>query len=190
MPTPALPASRPPEIPAASASPTTGNAPGKEVPSGETNPPALTDRAPLEMPEQSPQGRPNLSVSAKPSRSTNDQLKEFSKAVQVLDIAFPPMWLAGCFFDQKQPTITAWILITTMFCAAGVALKSNYLLTLKYYRNGFDSEYINKKNIQRPSEAQLNSDRTSSFIERSYLGLDETYSAIVSMSWLSLSRSP
>lgn len=120
------------------------------------------------------------------------QIRGMFKALQVLDITFPPMWLAGCLFEQTHPNFTSWVILGTMFCASALSLKSNYALTLKYYKNGFDSELISKKKeeVLRPSEEQLNSAETASLIERSYPGLDETYSAIVSMSWISLSRSP
>jgi hypothetical protein len=69
------------------------------------------------------------------------------------------------------------------------ALRSNYSLTLNYYRNGFDTDIAIGKPKPREDSLSIGDDEPS-LVERIFPGLDQTYSAIVAMSWLSLSRSP
>jgi len=113
----------------------------------------------------------------------------FFKSIKVMDLAIPPMWLAGCYFDQSVPNRISWILMSSMLTISLVALRSNYALTLKYYQNGFDTAHASRKLEPRLDDHALHA-QEQNLLERKFPGLDETYSAIVSMSWLSLSRSP
>jgi hypothetical protein len=115
--------------------------------------------------------------------------QKLSSSLRTMDVAIPPMWLAGCFFDQSAPSRMSWILMSSMLTISLIALRANYVLTLQYYRNGFDSAHAPRKLKPRLDVESLKA-QGQTLVERKFPGLDETYSAIVSMSWLSLSRSP
>jgi len=123
------------------------------------------------------------------AKISNSQRDRIVRTLQKLDISFPPMWLAGCLSKQISPNFTSLCLMRLMLCTSYLTLQSNYDLTLKYYRNGFDSDTVSGK-LKHQKESQPVDFDEPSFIERRFPGLDETYSSIVAMSWLSLSRSP
>jgi len=116
-------------------------------------------------------------------------LHGFASTLRKLDLVVPPMWFAGCMNQMTKPTVQSWFLMTSMLVVSIAALRSNYLLTLTYYQNGFDTQTVSPSRLVNP-KINPREDQEATFIEKSYLGLDQTYSAIVSMSWLSLSRSP
>jgi hypothetical protein len=111
------------------------------------------------------------------------------RTTRFLDAVCPPMWIAACTDRTTSPRMTVVALMASMLAVSILALRSNYALTLKYYRNGFDFESNSKKLVVKP-RGQLQQDSSLTFMESRFPGLDETYSSIVSMSWLSLSRSP
>jgi ABC-2 type transport system permease protein len=162
------------------------------------NAPELTSLTPeVKSDRQSAQVAPPLETH---SNESNSELSSQSpgrsepsgrllKSIKAMDIAIPPMWLAGCFFDHSVPSRVSWMLMSSMLAISIIALRANYALTLKYYQNGFDTAHANRKLERRLDIDALNA-QEQTLLERKFPGLDETYSAIVSMSWLSLSRSP
>ena len=123
-----------------------------------------------------------------------------------IDVTVPPLWFAACAESiPKSPWKSLW-LVPSMLLIAALSLRRNYATTLRFYQHGFGSDL----GLSRPvgdavaptvsSSAATHADsaagplekseETIAWMERTFPMLDETLSAIVAQTWISIWRAP
>jgi len=124
------------------------------------------------------------------------------QALSWLDITLPPFWFAACAESIPKSPWKTLFLVPGMLAISAVSLRRNYATTLRYYQHGFGSDPgFSQPKAESTSPTATNqaistaglqegTKGSSTWMERSFPMLDETSSAIVAQSWISIWRAP
>jgi len=142
------------------------------------------------------------------SASSFNELKGLlDTALGWLDLTAPPFWFAACAESIPKSPWKSLCLVPGMLAISAWSLRRNYATTLRYYQHGFGSDPgMSKPNTVATSSPVVSQTRVSqtgstagplessrertAWMERTFPMLDDTLSAIVAQTWISIWRAP
>ncbi|MEQ1827643.1 MAG: hypothetical protein ABL921_16915 [Pirellula sp.] len=141
------------------------------------------------------ESRPEMDEAARHANDSESRAREYDKFIQVmtqLNFWLPPLWMAGS--AQSIVAGSGHYLWQSALLAivAYLSLRRNYRQTLRYYRGEGDTTGSNRIELAKESSTQAIPSRESKtkMIEWQIPWVDETTSAMITMTWQSMKRAP
>ncbi len=112
--------------------------------------------------------------------------------IRMLNLWFPPFWMAGCVESITSGTPRFLLLSFAMALVGIVSLRRNYIQSLRYYRGETDARMSANRKPAKPvtSTAAVNTVHKLRLVERCIPFVSEDTSAIITMTLQSMTRAP
>lgn len=120
----------------------------------------------------------------------------FVSLVRILNLAFPPLWMAGCVESIISGTSHVIWLTMAMFVVGVLSIRRNYQQTIRHYRGEIGAKALPSKSPKvdqsvPSAESQTNPiGAKARMIEWEIPFVSESTAAIITMTWQTMMRAP